>query len=142
MDAEEIKAIKTEMIQRNLDFETILGRSFAPEFISILADNAENTLREWMKKNGCPEQAVYLLEEVIMLERYNILLENHHTLSDWDARGLIEEIGNITESIAQLGGTFTDGYLSTNPRENVITWQPGEVVETQKDNIDLDVGGG
>jgi len=123
MDAEGSKEIRVEEAKKNMDFEAQIGRSFAPEFVSILASNAADTIREWMKKNNCPKQVIDLFDHVIMLERDTIHLENHD-LSDWDATGLAQEIGNITELIAQLGGEFQNKYLVTNPRENVITWQP------------------
>jgi hypothetical protein len=123
MDAETKYKVRMDQIQKSLDFEAQIGRSFAPEFISNLADVAGDTLRLWLKNNNCPKEAVDLLDNVIILERDAINLRNH-TLHDWDARGLTEEIGNISERIAQLGGVFQSKYLVSNPRENMITWQP------------------
>lgn len=123
MDTKEIEEIKADVIKKDMEFEAQIGRSYAPEFVRNLADVAGNTLREWLKKNGCPEQAIDLLDNVIILERDTIHLENHN-LSDWDARGLAQEIGNITERIAQLGGVFHDEYCVSRTRENMITWQP------------------
>jgi hypothetical protein len=135
MDAETKDKVIKDEIQKELDFEAQIGRSFAHEFISCLANVAGDTLREWLKKNNCPGEAVELLDNVIILERDAIYLENH-TLGDWDARGLTQEVGNITERIAKLGGVFQSKFLISYPRESVIAWQPGEVIKTENDDID------
>jgi hypothetical protein len=92
-----------------------LGRSYAPEFIDILAKQSYEILLEWMKKNHLPEEVIDLLDNIILLN--NDLDEiKQGGLSDWSAAGLAEEIPHIIECISQLGGTFSYLDYESDPR--------------------------
>lgn len=123
MDAElNVKEIEQ---RKELDYQAELGRSYAPEFISSIANQAVETLEAWLRANNAPSEVINLVDDVVVLERCARGLENGK-LSDWDALSLIQELPLITERIARLGGSYCGGGSESFPRENVIIWQPEE----------------
>ena len=103
--------------------DTTIERTYAPEFIGTLADNAEHTLHDWLEANGAPEQVIHLVGAVAMLERCAMEIENH-TLNKFDLEWLTENLGECSQDIAELGGVFSTPMLITIPRKNIIKWQP------------------
>jgi hypothetical protein len=122
---------KKNWSERLWEAEVEYGRSYAPEFVRSLADQAIDTLDQWLKNNHLPEEVINLVQEVVILSRYDEMLKDGK-LSEAYAVSLTKDIGNITESICRLGGTFCGGGSESNQRENVITWQPPVVHQDQK----------
>ena len=108
--------------------DTTIERTYAPEFIGTLADNAEQTLHDWLEANGAPEQVTRLLSGAIMLERAAMQLENH-TMNKSDLDELTENLGEYSQYIAELGGVFSSSVGETFPRKNIIKWQPAQNIE-------------
>jgi len=103
--------------------EVEYGRSYAPEFVRSLANQALDTLIKWLRNNHAPEDVIDLTDQITILSRYDEYMKDGK-LPEAYAVGLTQDIGKITESICHLGGTFCGGGCESNQRENLITWQP------------------
>ncbi len=104
--------------------ESALGHEYAPEFIEILAKQGFEVLLDWMKINYIPEKVIDLFQDVWMLKMHLEDIQKGQ-LQDVSAQDLAQIIPQMTERIAQLGGTFEYSDYESEPRQNVITWQPG-----------------
>jgi len=116
------EAMDKETLQQSIEFEKSIARRYAPEFVSALADTANETLRDWLRAAGAPQAVIDLLDDATMLERCARALSENNLL-DGDALWLAQSLADATEHIAQLGGEFHSPESCTLPRKDVITWQ-------------------
>jgi hypothetical protein len=112
--------LKGEKLMDTKDVER--GLQFAPEFIDHMAVVAQQTLENWMRSNGVPDDVVGLANDAVMLERYSIESANGD-LASLEAAELYQNLPAMTERIARLGGKFDDGDLG---RENPLGWSRTE----------------
>lgn len=100
-----------------IEFEEI--KQFAPEFISSIAENAAQTVLEWLLANNVPEEVRYLSDYSLMLERYSNQAE-YGKMSDRDIKELTAELPKVTEYIARLGGEFAGPCTISTPRKDAL----------------------
>jgi hypothetical protein len=93
------------------------GLQFAPEFIDHMAVVAQQTLEDWMRANGMPDDVVGRANDAVMLERYSIESANGD-LASLEASELYQNLPAMTERIARLGGKFDDGDLGREKTPN------------------------
>jgi len=96
-----------------IKFEVI--KQYAPEFISTIAETAWQTVFDWMQTNHVPEEVIRLADNSILLERFSNKAE-YGKMSDVDLKEFTENLPEVTEFIARLGGTFIGPATVSIPR--------------------------
>lgn len=90
-------------------------KQYAPEFLSLLADECRQTTMDYLRDNGAPAELVKLIDDTAML-----------TQAEYDKRvcldGVVEE---ATQLIAAFGGEFHGGGSTTGKLPVTIPW-PGK----------------
>ena len=93
-----------------------VGRTYPPEFLSALADDARELLRDRLGAKGLKPE-IELFDTIITMERYSIRAENPpQGLQDFEAADVVDAVANTTRLIAENGGKFYSAIGDTIPR--------------------------
>lgn len=96
-----------------------VGRTYPPEFLSAITDDARELLRDRLAAKGLTPE-LQLFDTVVMLERYSIRAENPpQGLQDFEAADVVDVVANTTRLIAENGGKFHSAIGDTIAREVV-----------------------
>ena len=82
-----------------------IGKSFQPEFLQCIADQALDLAIEQLRAHQVPEQVISLLEAAIQVESYTIQLQAG-ALNDTAAVDIADTLPEMTRLIWNLGGSF------------------------------------
>ncbi len=88
-----------------------LGRGYQPGFVEMVSSVAYNTVVDYLKNAGMPEEVLDLLGIALVLRNYAGELEAG-TISDVGAGDIVDTLPEATRLIWALGGSFTDGDSS------------------------------
>ena len=96
-----------------------VGRTYPPEFLSAMADDARELMRDRLKAKALKPE-LELFDNIIMMERYSIRAENPpEGLRDFEAADVVDVVANTTRLIAENGGKFYSAIGNTIAREVV-----------------------
>lgn len=112
--------VKTSEWLQSHEYAASLGRQIPLALVSTLRDAGINTLVNYLKDNGAPEEVLDLLNHI----QYFMLCEGNMRagqLGEWDAEMLIESIGPIAKEIDALGGSVSDSELIL-PNPHPVKW--------------------
>jgi hypothetical protein len=102
-------------------------KQYAPEFITTVAETAESAVLDWMRANHVPDEVTQLAGDAFLLERFSTKAQyGRGAMSDVDIKEFEENLPEVTEYIARLGGVFVGPETRSFSREDVLTWQPEE----------------
>jgi hypothetical protein len=87
--------------------EELAGRTYAPEFIDMLAETCGTLLTERLRANPLTERLADLADAALMLKVCAELARSDR-LAGMAAVILAQEIPSITRLIVELGGAFCD----------------------------------
>jgi hypothetical protein len=117
MDAE-----SSEHTEKSSEEQLIaLGRMYTHEFIGTLAETANETLWEWLKDQGAPEELILMIDEIVRLKRFE-LQAKFGNFCDAEAAKLAHSVPVTTQLIARFGGSFRSKYGISKSRKPSVLW--------------------
>lgn len=98
----------------------IFEAPYPHEFISMLADQANQQVLDWLKANNAPE-SIWTLASLshAMGRTSEILKHNGDQITRFWELDLQNSVSEITWAIVKAGGVFENGYVSSVPRGTV-----------------------
>jgi len=102
-----------KIVKDHADF----GRQFAPEFVSILAEQIAQMVMNRISEQANSEKWCELLDKAILLNTFAAGLD-HGGLTEMQAAELFELVPETTSLIAELGGTFHNAVSCSYPRKS------------------------
>jgi hypothetical protein len=118
-EAQSVQLVSMEVAMNAVDKGMAeIGKTFPVEFVGSLADNAKETVEDWLTANHVKPEVIDLLEGAILL--YQVENDLHAgELSEHDAADLVNKVADATRLIAALGGVFHSAASVSNPREPI-----------------------
>lgn len=92
-----------------------IGRTYPHEFLEMVADDLETTLREIIKKAQLPDKVTDLVGDLVMMTEYAVKARAG-VLSEIEASLLVDTLAESTQRMVELGGIFYSSHSYSIPR--------------------------
>ncbi len=118
-----------------IKMEAEYGRKIPVDFLSLLEETAFETLYDWFKNNGAPEEVLAMIDRIEILNRQVVTLNFGGKLAELEYADLLPAIADVSKLIADFGGSFFSEYRNPEPRKSTITWGPRSSVPSNIEHL-------